>query len=160
MRTDDEIKQKLRALEGQDFFGFIRGDLIGYLAFSEAKEFLKPEATGDDWTVRPRDKASIVAEIKDYMPFAWEKANNCRGISAMRSLNHMQAWLWMIGEDAAADHIDEYDLYGKPQLRAICQRLDLDWRQWDDNHWRNDEYETGLPADSISEVALPWSKAA
>lgn len=157
MKTDQEIKARIRELESTDFFGFIRSDLIEYLPFDDAKEYFKEGVTSDQWTPRPRDHASVVAQILDYMPFAWDKANNCRGLSAGRSLNHMQAWLWAAGEDAAAEGIDDYSMYGKPQLRAICEHFGWDWRQWDNDEWTNNEGHRGSPADSILPVELKWA---
>lgn len=157
MRTDEQIIAHITKLEDSDFLGFIRIDLLAYLPFEAAKQFLKEEATGDDWKVLPRDRESIVAQIKDYMSFAWGKANDCRGLSAGRSLNHMQAWLWMLGEEDAAKSLDDYELYGKPQLRAICEHFGWDWSQWDDGHWKNNEDGYGAPPDAIPPVVLSWA---
>lgn len=141
-RTDDEILQRIHQLEGEahDFFGFQRGDLIQFLPFEAAKPFLKEGVESTAWTPDPRDEASIKNAMHEYMEFAWGKANNCRGLSAGRSINHMQSWLWMLGFDASVtDALADYDRYGKPQLRAICEHFGWDWRQWDDGEWMNDE---------------------
>ena len=157
MRTDDDILKHIKAIEDSDFFGFIRNDLLEYLPFEHVKEHLKEGVTSDQWTPRPRDRDSIVAQILDYMPFAWDKANNCRGLSAGRSLNHMQAWLWMASEEDAAEGIDDYSMYGKPQLRAICDHFGWNWRQWDNDDWTNNEGQRGSPADSIASIELKWA---
>ncbi len=158
-RTDAEIIARMEAVKANDFFGTISGDLMEYLGYEAAKPFLKEGVTLEQFTEaglgKPRDRDSIVGQIKQYMGFAWDKANNCRGLSAGRSLNHMQAWLWMLGEDAAADALDHYTLYGKPQLRAICERYGIDWRALDDGHWRNDEDGDGQPAPSDG-LVLPF----
>lgn len=156
MRSREEIVARIAQLEHADFFGAARGELIGYLPFDDAKAFLKPEVKGGDWKVLPQDKASIVAQILDYMPFAWEKANGCRGLSAGRSLDHMAAWLWMIEEPQAAEAIGNYTMYGKPQLRAICEKLGLGWKQWDNDQWTNSEGSSGVPAESVPRIELPW----
>lgn len=157
MRTDAEILAHIAAVESDDFFGFIRGDLISYLPFESAKPFLKDDVTPKDWKERPRDRESVIAQIEAYMPFAWDKANNRRGLSAGRSINHMQAWLWMLGEETAADSISHYTLYGKPQLRAICEHFGWDWSQWDGGLWTNYEHGDGsppLPAADLAWAAL------
>lgn len=154
-RTDDEIRSRIAELEHRDFFGFVRSDLIDYLPYADAKPFLKEGVTEADWTPRPRDDDAIIGQIREYMPFAWEKANDCRGLSASRSMNHMQAWLWMLGHDEAAAALDDYELYGKPQLRAICERFDIDWRALDDGRWTNHEIGDGMPAPEAS-IDLPF----
>lgn len=141
-RTDADILIKLATLENdpRDFFGFVRSDLIGYLPFDAAKPFLKDEATAEQWDQMDRSALAVSGQIADYMPFAWGKANGRRGLSAGRSLCHMSAWLWMLGHDEAAESVLEYDHYGKPQLRAICEQFGIDWRALDDGKWSNSEF--------------------
>lgn len=159
MRTEDEIVERIRELRESDVFGFTISELVAYLPFERAREFLEKGATGEDWPNFPTDRDSVVKQMRDYMAFAWEKANNRRGISAWRSLAHMQAWLWMIGEESAAEALSDYDHYGKPQLRAICDHFGWDWRDWDDDSWANAETEEGAPADRIETVDLGWAAA-
>ena len=162
MRTDEEILAKMKAVEADDFFGSIREDLIEFLPFEHAKPFLKDGVTAEQWApaIKQRDRDTVIGLIRGYMNFAWDKANNGRGLSANRSLNHMQAWLWMLGEDEAADALfAEYELYGKPQLRAICEHFGIDWRALDDGRWANDECGDGVPADDAPAVTLPWRAA-
>ncbi len=159
MRSIEEIAAKMRDKNFADFLGTRQGDLLEWLPFDQAREWLKPEATKGDWDKagfpRPLGDAAVIAQIKDYMPFAWEKANNCRGISAGRSISHMQAWLWLLGADDAVAALDDYSHYGKPQLRAICEALEIDWSSLDDGHWRNSESDDGAgPTDRVK-IALP-----
>lgn len=144
MRTDAEILARCKEVEDRDWLGTERGDLLSYLTFEAAKPLLNDEATADEWgEVRPRDEESVKAEILDYMPFAWDKANNGRGLSAGRSLDHMSAWLWMLGRSKAADQIQTYSDYGKGRLRAICEEFGWDWRQWDNGYWSMTEDDSG-----------------
>ena len=126
MKTQQEILDRIEEVKDADFFGAIRSDLIGFLSFDSAKSFLKEDVTNDDWTPKTADRESILKEMHDYMDFAWSKANDNRGLSAGRSLMHMQAWLWLLGEDQAINDIDDYTHYGKPQLRAICEHFGWD----------------------------------
>ena len=156
-RTDNEILDKIRAIEatGADWLGTQRGDLINYLPFSAAKPFLKPGVDEAGWfeCQEHRDENSIKAAMLKYMPFAWDKANNNRGLSAGRSLDHMSASLWMLGLDDAATAILDYDLYGKPHLRAICEAFGWDWRQWDDGRWTSEEAEDGhAPPETVKSL--------
>ena len=138
-RTQDEILARIKERKPDDFFGFEVSEYVPFLDYKYAKPFLKPEVTREEW-----DKDRItdpVFLIKDYMPFAWEKANGCRGISASRSLSHMVAWLWLAGEDELAKATDgDYNHYGKEKLIKICEHYGLDWKQWDDGiRTNNDE---------------------
>ena len=140
-----------------EFFGWVAGDLVSYLEFNDAKPFLTPEATEADWKPRSRNEEDILAEMKKYMEFAWDKANNCRGLSANRSIEHMAAWMFMLGEYGIYDRLtddprDEYCYYGKPQLRAICEKYGWDWKKWDDDHWVNSEDDQGITADQAEKV--------
>ncbi len=140
MRTDEEILARIDVVDGLDLLSTEACDLLSCLSFEAARPWLKDTAPEEGWKVSARDESSVTQEMREYMGFAWDKANNCRGISAGRSIAHMCAWLWLLGMDAAAEQIREYELYGKPQLRAICEHFGWDWRQWDNGRWQNDEY--------------------
>lgn len=92
MRTQEQIKERIEAVKDQDFFGAEHGDLIDFLDFDHAKAFLKEGVTSEEWKPKPLTEESIKHEAKEYLPFAWEKANNCRGLSANRSVDHLRAY--------------------------------------------------------------------
>ncbi len=142
VRTLNEIYAKLQELEwnkDDDFFGFKKSDLVTYLLFEQAKPYLKEKVTTDQWTPSKLERESIILEMLDYMEFAWGKANNCRGISSGRSIEHYEIWLWLLKDDLCEELEDMYQYYGKPCLRVICEKYDWDWRKWDDGEWRNFE---------------------
>lgn len=130
MRTNDEILARVESIKDRDWLGFETGDLIVRLPFDIAKPYLKEGVTENQWDVDPRDKDSLINEMRDYMPFAWEKANNCRGISASRSMSHYSAWVWLAGDDLGDLH--DYDYYGKDNLVMICKHYGFDYDQLDD----------------------------
>ena len=165
MRTQDEIVAELRRLnlkenEFDDVLGFKRDDLAVALDFEHAKEFLVKEVTLEEWTGNGGTQYStdeaVLCRMHDYMDFAWGKANDCRGLSANRSIMHYEAWLWLLGgehADFGAKLQENYQFYGKPQLKMICERFGWDWRQWDDGKWRNSESEEGLsPEEALEEM--------
>ena len=139
MRTDEEILAKIKELKEseRDFFGFIATNLLIRLPFEKARPFSEYE--GDKWTSAPRDRESILEEMRDYMPFAWDKANNCRGLSAARSLDHYQAWTWLAGDDLG--DFSEYEYYGKDHLARICDYYGWDYSKWDDGVRKNNSSE-------------------
>ena len=97
------------------------------------------------WVHRPPIEFYVKGDMFAYLPFAWDKANHCLGLSAARSMEHMSSWLWLLGHDRASEQVLEYDLYGKPWLRAVCEAFGWDWRQWDDGCWKDCEEEEGSP---------------
>lgn len=101
-------------------------DLIGYLDFEHAEPFLAAEATPGEWGEVPECTAeAIKAVIVDYLPFAFDKAHGERGLSSMRSVEHFQAWLWLLADHdlLAAFHAAPYEPYGLPKLRVIRAAL-------------------------------------
>jgi len=124
-RTDDEIVERIKELREEDPFGFETSDLVGYLPWDRAKEFLKPEAEKEH-TPAERDRASVLKQMADYLPFAVGKATNHRGLSAGRSISHYSAWVWMLGdEDYKAIDWNRYARYGAPILKQISERFGI-----------------------------------
>lgn len=157
MRTFDEIVQRIHDTREDDFFGTVASDLAAYLPNDRLEEAGFAVAEGvTNRPVAPRDDASVIAQIVDYLPFAWGKANNCRGLSAGRSIDHMTTWLWMLGEDDAATAIQDYIHYGKPQLRAISEKYGFAWQDADTGRWANSEEDEGISASSVPAVDLKW----
>lgn len=135
-RTAEEIVERVSSLADDDFFGFETHDLIVRLPFEHAKEFLKEGAVEADWT----PAASLLAsDIVSYLPFAWDKASNCRGLSASRSVSHFRAWLWLDGHAPEVMDLVEYHLYGKPHLVLISEIYGFDWRPHDRYGWANND---------------------
>jgi hypothetical protein len=125
MRTQDEIVNKIRGARG--FLDFTTDALLHYLDFEHAREFLKPEATAEEWAEihTPVDDDKVIAEMRDYMSFAWEKVEDHRGISASRSVDKMAAWAWLLGDGGAYAAIEGagFTNYGAPKLAAVCVAL-------------------------------------
>lgn len=135
MRTIKEIKQRIKEVErsGHDFMGTETTDLIMCLPYDEAKEFLNDDITKEVFEekyMRKRDRESVLATMLEYMPFAWDKANNQRGLSALRSMSHFTTWVWLAGDDLG--NLLDYEFYGKDNLIKICEHYGWDYSQWDD----------------------------
>lgn len=134
MRTQDEIVNRINERTKEDILDFETGVYIPFLDFEHAKPFLLKGITNEQW-VRiyiVNSKENILSEMLGYMPFAWEKANDCRGISANRSISHFEAWLWLM-DDGFLDEFNaiEYEHYGKEKLKAICDKYGWDYKLWD-----------------------------
>lgn len=135
MRTQDEILERFKACSGDDIFGFESHEYLRAMTKETVESlrgnFLKEDADLSELKPDLIDDESILKQCIEYMPFAWEKANNGRGISASRSLAHYKAWLWLLGEDSF-DGVTDYQYYGKDNLIKICEYLNLDSSNWDD----------------------------
>lgn len=139
-RTYQEIIDQINYLkEGyRDLFGAQIGDLIEFLPYENAKQFLNDEVIEADWI----QKTDVAKAAKDYLPFAWSKANDCRGISSGRSIDHMEAYLWLSGADSemlSGWRDANYQYYGKPLLVCASEFFGFDWKSVDDGRWSNDE---------------------
>lgn len=142
MKTQEQILERIKELLPDDFLGFSTQDLIFALSFDNAKPYLKEgadQAAWDDGRLKTDDE--VKAKMLDYMPFAWEKANNCRGISAARSMSHYASWVWLIGDEDKLGNLEDYEFYGKDSLVAICELYGWDHSQWDDGRRVNSDTE-------------------
>lgn len=119
MRTESEIVARCREIADEDFFGHQRSDLLNYVSFDSAREFLRPEADPAKWTHQPLTGEAVLTEMGEYVDFAWGKALGHRGLSAERSIDHYRAWIWLLGDDFPDA---DYPNYGVPILKAICER--------------------------------------
>lgn len=142
MRTQEEIVARIEGCRESDMFGFEWPIYLEYLHYGNAKPYIKEEIKETEWAVNyPKDQIKCKAEAEEYMEFAWEKANECRGISANRSMAHYKAWIWLLGEDWLDKTLEEgYDFYGKDILVKICDFLKLDSKKWDNGRRARDEY--------------------
>jgi len=146
MRTQQEIVEKINSVKNRDFLCAMASDLIGYLDYEHAKEYLKPEVTAEEWNYTPpateeEFRKQVLKGMEEYMPFAWDKANDCRGISAGRSMQHYMMWVWLLGDESVFGDLEQYEYYGKDNLVRICEHYGWDHKQWDDGRRVNfDEY--------------------
>lgn len=157
LRTFEEINNRIKEVAPDDFLGVIRSDLIAFLPWHYAKEYLSTEGddpvTPEKWgeAYEAYDEPTVRAKILDYLPFAWGKANDCRGISANRSIDHFLAWSWLLDEEFYTNLQNSYDngyeLYGKPQLVLVSEYMGFDWRSEDNDCWTNSEMGGGITAD-------------
>lgn len=152
-RTQEEILARVQEEQDKLFlFNFAFQDLLVYLTFENAKAYLNDDVKVSSWwqeddiVVTPRD------EILGYLPFAWEKANNCRGLSAIRSIQHLVTWVWLDGNDELYEWVSDdenYRMYGKPILYRVSEAYGFDWKEHDNDQWTNYEGDEGLSASTV-----------
>lgn len=139
MKTQEAILKRISDIGKEDFFGFETKSLICFLDYEHAKPYLDDGVTEEDWEEAQHKDAKVV--MVDYMDFAWEKAKDCRGISAYRSMEYYSAWLWLDGNDKLSEEVKHYEYYGKDNLVKICEYLGLDSKKYDDGIRINSEEE-------------------
>jgi hypothetical protein len=138
MRSQDTILERFKQSRKTDVFGFECSEYLIYLDYVHAKPFLKDGVT--EWATE--DLSKVRDKIIDYLPFAWEKANSCRGLSANRSVMHFVAWVWL-DENPLSEWLDRwednYEFYGKPILEKISEAYGFDWKSVDNGRRQNNE---------------------
>ncbi|MBE9491056.1 MAG: hypothetical protein IMY67_12230 [Bacteroidetes bacterium] len=138
MKTQKEIIAKIYEINEEDILGFGFSTLVPFLDPSNAKGLVENIGEASDWK---RQTSSISYVIKDYMPFAFEKANNFKGISASRTMTKMGLWLWLDNKNELSKDCHDYKYYGKDQLVCICEEYGIDYTQYDDGVRLNSEPE-------------------
>ena len=125
MRTQDEIVNRYEERKDGDPLGFEIDEYLVAMDFEHAKPYLVADADPMKWETRTRDP---VEKMKEYMPFAIGKAEDQRGISANRSIQHYIAWLWLEGEEELLAKVEQmyetnYHDYGMPILMLIKEHF-------------------------------------
>lgn len=133
MKNVDTIKQKISEGFEHDVFGFGVDDLIEALPFEVAKEylhesFLNKSTAEEEWeALRLKTDNVVKDKMFDYLSFAWDKADGCRGLSADRSIRHFAAWAWLIDDELYNKIEDMYENdyapYGTPILTYLSNEL-------------------------------------
>ena len=125
MRTAEQIIEYYEKMKNEDFLGVIASDLFIHLQFEDVKPYLNEIATKESWEyIEPTEKY-LKSAIISYLPFAFQKANNQRGISASRSIQHFQTWLWLLEDQELFDFVSDsynYEPYGLPMLNKIQEK--------------------------------------
>jgi len=148
MPSQEEIVKRFDERKDKDLFGDEVYEYLPYLEFDRAKQFLKEGVTQAEWD---KDRPSLSREemlkrMEEYMSFGWEKANNCRGLSANRTMCHYIAWIWLAGDREFVEKVEQeyrenYRFYGKDILVMICGFYGWDHKKWDNGDRRNSEAE-------------------
>ena len=120
MRTTEEILYRLAHYDGF----FCAGDLVSFLPYEEAKKYLKEGVTAEKFCEICETPEQA---IKGYIPFALEKAEGHRGISAGRSVEHFDNWIWMTGDEELYRQFNDagYAMYGCPQLKVVLENISM-----------------------------------
>ena len=137
--TVEEIDKRYDERGEGDIIGFETNEYLMYMSFDKVRSIVAESVSDDELRelLKPASREHMLKVMFDYMEFAWGKANDQRGISANRSIEHYVAWVWLAGDAELSDEIDkmawdEYCYYGKPILERICNYYEWDYSIWDD----------------------------
>lgn len=129
MKSFEQIVKRIRYLENEKFRDIFetRADLISYLPYELAQEFTDLDEAGFNKVKTLYNRENIIKELVDYLSFAFEKAENQRGLSANRSIAHFENWLFVLEDqelyDFTSNH-ENYREYGLPILMKIKEKYD------------------------------------
>ena len=129
-RTQEEIVARIRAIDGQDLFGFRAEVLIPQLDYEHARPFLRSGWTAQEYraaTFELGKDGTLTQRAEACLEFAWGKARDHRGISPRRSVDKLQEHAWLAGRDDVVQAMRRapYPMYGVPQLVAFARGMHL-----------------------------------
>ena len=111
--------------EDAALFSFHLDPVLPFATAEQLRPFTKDDVDLDEFEKELSEhrkeytKENILEEMKGYLEFAFGKAYDERGLSAIRSIQKMQTYLVMLDNEELAEQITEFEDYGLPQLRAI-----------------------------------------
>jgi hypothetical protein len=130
-RTDDEILNRFKIRRSvsrhDEWFLYLQA-----LPFHFAQDYLYPNVDSKKWDDNRKSYFEIKKEAIEYLAFAWDNANDKKGLSAARSIHYFVGWLWLLGSNNFDDLLDDYKYYGKPQLERISNFFNISWKELDD----------------------------
>jgi len=128
-RTTEEIISRLQGRE-TPVIDFGAMQLAAALPYEDAEPYLREDVTQEEFEeVAPTEGPPsqwAKGQIESYLDFAIEKAENERGLSAMRSVQKMREWVWLLGDQEVYDAFEEadYNPYGLPKLAVVESYID------------------------------------
>lgn len=137
-RTQEEILERFelyndlnnrdRHGDPHDGMGFKREVLLDYLDFEHARPYLKDDATQQEWD-QAHSRETLRQAAEGYYDFALGKIEDHRGLSAMRSVDKLETYAWLLGRDDVVQAMSEapYPQYGAPRVKAYADGLGLLW---------------------------------
>lgn len=132
--TQEELIARIYERRDIDTFGFEWPEYAVYLSRDNVEPFLASAVKSEP---KKWSRESIIMRMAEYLPFAFEKANERKGVSATRSVMYYVAWTWLCGDREFSEAVwlaaqNNYAPYGKPVLRMIAEHYGWDWRSLDE----------------------------
>lgn len=126
MRSQEDILNRFNAIRrsGKDIFGFRQEALLEAMILETAKRTeLMSDLDSDSWT-----EPDVESTARAYLLFAVGKAVSHRGLSAGRSIEKLEEWLWVLGDEVVFNaFVDaDYPQYGAPKLQVLVKAWDME----------------------------------
>ncbi len=135
--TKEEVDARYKERAPVDMLGFEVDEYTPYMSIEGVRPLANEGVTDETLkeTQLTLNRGEMVADMERYMEFAFEKANNQRGISASRSIQHYIAWTWLAGDYDLSTRINtvfenEYLEFGISILQGICEFYGWDWTRY------------------------------
>lgn len=147
-RTQEQILARFQNIDpNSDWLGFRREVLLGAMTIETAQAALDADLTGETWDAVTDTETAA----REYLTFAIEKAADHRGISAIRSVDKLTEYAWLLGRDDVTEAMAAagYAQYGVPKLKAFADGMGWPW-PGDVPSWQVtalDRMSVGMPCD-------------
>lgn len=123
MRTWPEIVAYCNA--NDSIFNFRHEVAAAYAPLEWLEPLRYRPVPGEEWVPDPFTRERMLFDLADYLQFAWTKARDHRGLSAVRSVDKIQTWCYLLEDDEAvafAQDGNNYPMYGAPILKYVSGR--------------------------------------
>jgi hypothetical protein len=111
--------------------------IIPYMDWRHSSELIdSPGINEHVWNneiFRPRTRTAVKADMRDYMPHAWELVAKRRHESTVEALEHYQIWFDMLGEHSLSEAMKSYGDtdFGATELAIVCQHFGWEYGKMD-----------------------------
>ena len=127
IKTREEVQKRYEKNKDNNLLWYeMNGKcLIPFLPFEYLRSLCKDEYSDEE--VREDmielTRENVIKEMKDYLPFAFDKCIGERGLSANRSMGHYLEWIWLIDDEfynkIYTEYNENYCEYGYNILKMI-----------------------------------------
>lgn len=102
--------------------------LVGYIPYEQAKALGLVKVGGDarDWKFKKLVEKTVVDEMKAFVDFALPKVAAHTSLAAMRGMDKLRAWTWLIDKDTEIAW-ENFPNFGAPVLKQICEKFEFGW---------------------------------
>ena len=132
MKSLQQIKEQYKSntIDGRDLHR-----LMQFIPEAELIEFgleIKPEYVGQHSHIE-MTRDAVLDQLKKDVTFGFEKALDCRGLSAGMMFQVVQMWNWVLEEGLENWDSNEYAMYGLPLFKATAVKYGWNNPIGDDN---------------------------
>ncbi len=116
-----EGKKESEAIDSRDF-----GRLAGFFPLENLEGFGFKLKEGTVWEYKELTEENVLAQLKEDLEFAFEKALHKRGLSAGAMYSVVKLWMWVLEDkELEGTEADDYAQYGLPFLKKVAIKYSL-----------------------------------